>query len=144
MAELATDDVALTIAVCTQLAAATPWVYRGDGSAYQAGELPIFYGALQATPDQAVAVAAYDGTDDVVNGLAVRWVQLRFRGSPGDRTGADALASTAFAALQGLARVAGLSLVTRTVVAQLGADENDRQERADSYQIILDNPEATP
>lgn len=135
-------DVEVTKAFCAQLATRAGWTYRDDGSVYLASEVAVVYGTLGDTPDRGAGVTLYDGDDSVVNGLAVRWVQVRFRGPRGDRTGADELASQAFAVMQGLARVAGLSLVQRVIVAQLGTDENGRQERADSYQILLDNPEA--
>jgi hypothetical protein len=137
------DDVALTKAVCQVLADRNGWAWRPAGPPYTATEVGVFYGALGATPDRAVGVTLYGGEDELQNGLAVRRVQVRHRGARGRPDGADELASRTFTALQGLARVAGISLATRVLVARLGADENDRQERADSYQIILDNPEAS-
>lgn len=137
------DDVTLTKTVCQVLADGTGWAWRPDGPAYTADEIGVFYGALGPAPDRAAGVTAYWADDELQTGLRVRRVQLRLRGDRGRPDGADELAGAAFAALHGLARVAGLSLVTRVLVAHLGADDNARQERADSYQIVLDNPEAS-
>jgi hypothetical protein len=140
------DDVTLTKTVCQVLADRTPWAWRPDGPSYAADEIGIHYGALPPEPDQAVGVSLYyiddprPGDDAAVQ---LRRVQIRMRGERGALDGADELAQVTFTALHRLTRTAGLSLVTRVLVAHLGADENDRQERADSYQIILDNPEAS-
>lgn len=136
------DDVALTKTLCSLLADTNGWTWRPDGPAYSAGEVGVFYGALAPSPPRAVGVTLYAADDALQTGLATRRVQVRHRGVPGRRDGADELAAATFQALHGIARVAGLSLVTRVLVARLGPDENDRQERADSYQITLDNPEA--
>jgi len=137
------DDVTLVTTVCERLAAAGVGAWRPVGPPYGAGEVAIHYGALPASPDRAIGVTLYVADDELRTSLAVRRVQLRVRGARGDAAGADRLASATFDALQGLARTAGLSLVTRVLVAHLGADENARQERADSYQIVLDNAEAS-
>lgn len=137
------DDVALTKVVCEVLATRNGWAWRPAGPGYTADEVGVFYGPLGTSPDRAVGVALYTADDDVRTGLAARRVQVRHRGARGRPDGADELASLTFTALQGLARVAGIALASRVLVAHLGADENGRQERADSYQIILDNPEAS-
>lgn len=135
------DDVTLTQTVCALLADANGWAWRPSGPAYTQAEIGLFYGALGSTPDRAVGVTLYGDADDLETGLAVRRVQIRHRGPVGASQGADELAAATFSALQGLARTAGISLVNRVLVARLGADANARQERADSYQIIVDNPE---
>lgn len=138
------DTQQLVATVATILADAhTDWAWQPDGPAYTASQVGIFYGAIGADPDRAIGITPYVTQDDHVTTLAIRRVQLRFRGAPRNPNGADALADAAFHTLQGLARVAGLNLVTRESSAPLGADANDRQERTDNYQIILDNPEAT-
>lgn len=136
------DDVTLTQVVCQVLAAHTGWAWRPTG-AYTGTEVGVFYGPIGAAPDRAVGVTLYAGDDELETGLTVRRVQVRYRGAPRDPAGADRLADAGFAALQGLTRTSGLSLVTRVLVARLGTDSNARQERADSYQIIVDNPEAS-
>lgn len=135
------DDVTVTTTLCEILAARTGWAWQPTGPAYTSGQVALFYGPIGATPDRAVGVTLYTGTDELENGLAVRRAQVRYRGAVGDPAGADRLADAGFEALQGLARVSGLSLVTRVLVAQLGTDKNARQERADSYQIVIDNQE---
>ena len=136
------DDVLMVKTLAGILAGRTGWAWKPGGPAYAPGEVGIFYGAIASSPDQAVGLTPYAIGDDIENGLATRRVQVRFRGTPGDPTGADRLAGEAFAAVQGLVRVAGLSEVSRVSSAQLGPDGNGRQERTDNYQIILDNPEA--
>jgi len=136
------DTKTMIYALAQSLADRTDMVWRPTGPAYTEAEAGINYGALPQAPNQSIGMTAYYADDDLETSLAVRRVQLRFRGNPGERAGADDLADAAFAALQGLARVAGLNLVTRVAMAHLGADENDRQERTDSYQIIPDNQEA--
>lgn len=131
----------LEVLICEMLAARVGWSWKPD-TPYTPDEIAIFQKRLGRSPDRAVAVNQYTSIDSHPVPLSVRRVQLRFRGAPGAVSGADDLADAAFAALHGLAREAGLSLITREIVAQMGPDENDRQERADSYQIIIDNPEA--
>lgn len=138
------DDVTLTKTVCQLLATANAWAWQPTGPAYTASQVGIFYGPLGAAPDRAVGVTLYGDSDELETGLAVRRVQIRHRGAKGDPAGADTLAAATFSALQGLSRTAGISLAVRVNVARLGADGNARQERADSYQLIIDNPEATP
>lgn len=136
------DTETLTTTIAQLLADRTGWAWQPNGPAYTNTQVGVFYGAIGANPDQAVGITVYTTDDPYPVGANVRRVQLRFRGLPGVRAGADTLADTAFAHLHGLARVAGINLATRVSMAHLGADESDRQERADNYQIILDNPEA--
>jgi hypothetical protein len=138
------DDQQLTTVIAEQLAARTSWTWNPTGPAYTSGQVGVYYGALEADPDMGVGITVYHAADELETGLGTRRAQLHFRGARGVRGDADRLAGVAFDVLQGLARVAGLSLVSRVLVAQLGTDDSARQERADSYQIILDNPEATP
>jgi len=138
-----TDDE-LTTTLCTILDDAGVGVYRADGSAYTAGEVGIFYGPVGTSPDRGVGVTLYHkDEDDLANGLqGDRRVQFRVRGAPGVRNGANVLAQAVEDALNGLSRTAGLFLVKRVQMAQLGTDGNNRSERADSYQITFDLPEA--
>jgi len=136
------DTKPMIYALAQILANRTDWQWRPDGPDYADAETGINYGALPQSPDRAVGITAYWADDDLQTFLAVRRIQLRFRGIPGARAGADDLADAAFAVLQRLSRVAGISLVSRASMAHLGADELDRQERTDSYELIIDNPEA--
>jgi hypothetical protein len=137
------DDVTLTQRVCELLAAATSWAWRSAGPAYTSSEVGLFYGALGAVPDRAVAVAVYGTDDDVATGLGTRRVQVRYRGAKNTPAGADALAELGFTALHDTYPGGGIARIARVSSARLGADENGRQERTDNYQVILDNPEAT-
>lgn len=129
-------------ALCFVLASRAGWAWAPTGQ-YEPEDVAVFYGALGTAPDRAVGVTPYAPSDDLETGLAVRRVQIRHRGAPYSPSDADDLADTTFAALQGMARVAGISLVVRVSSVRLGADGNGRQERTDNYQITLDNPEAS-
>lgn len=135
------DDVQLATTICQRLAAADVGVWR-ESSPYLFGEVGIFYGPIDESVDSGIGVTPYEVVDPYPVGVFERRVQVRYRGARNERNGADRLASAGFAALQGLVRVAGFSLVRRLSMAQLGTDANSRQERADNYLIILDNPEA--
>lgn len=134
------DDDELTVRVCELLGEITGWAWRPSGPAYVADEVGIFYGTIRDVPDRAVGVRVYGGSDDE---FGIRRVQLRFRGGKHAVDGADKLAAQAFSHLHMLARRSLISLATRTSFGPLGSDSNAREERADNYQIILDNPEAS-
>jgi hypothetical protein len=134
----------ITWAVAQLLADAGVGVWR-TGGLYLASEVGVFYGAIGAAPDRAVGVTVYAQTDDIVTGRKDRYVQVRYRGAKGAPNGADVLADAGFDALHGTYRTSGIARITRTSTAPLGADSNGRQERADNYQLILDNHlEASP
>lgn len=136
------DDDALTKLVCSLLGDIPGWAWRPDGPAYTSAETAIFYGRIGETPDRAVGARVYSTTDDPVEVLSSRRVQLRFRGRRHAPDGADNLAQIAFLRLQGLSRVGGISGIRRDSMSPLGADDNDREQRSDNYTIILDNQEA--
>ena len=71
-----------------------------------------------------------------------RSVQLLLRGRPGEPDGADALADAAFGVLHKTLRRRGILAGQRSYFGPLGADANGREERADNYEIHLDNMEA--
>ena len=71
-----------------------------------------------------------------------RSVQLLLRGRPGEPDGADALADAAFGVLHKTLRCRGILAGQRSYFGPLGADANGREERADNYEIHLDNMEA--
>ena len=136
------DDVALTKLICSILGGIAGWAWRENGPVYTAAEVGIFYGALGTSPDTAVGVRVYGATDSLTEHYGSRRVQLRLRGEPGRPDGADVLAAPAFAALQGLSRLGGISGVSRLSMAPAGADDNRREERTENYVVLLDNPEA--
>lgn len=138
----AVDDVTLTKLICAELGRLSGWAWRPNGPTYTAGEVGVFYGPIAAAPDRAVGVRIYAAADERAEHYAWRRVQLRVRGARDRPDGADELAAAAFAALQGLSRVGGISGVSRQSMAPAGADENRREERTENYLIILDNEEA--
>lgn len=135
------EDPVVVKTLASILAARTGWAWRPAGPVYTSSEVGVFYGSIGATPDRAVGLVLYGDSDDVETGLSSRRIQVRFRGAANDVDGADELASLAFTAIHGLVRTSGLCLVSRVLVAPLGTDDNGRQERADSYKVIIDNPE---
>ncbi|WP_233202015.1 minor capsid protein [Cryobacterium sp. Y11] len=136
------DDRTLTILICSILGEIPGWDWNpGDPDyVYSSDPVIIFYGALGTTPDTAVGVRVYAAGQDL--DVAWRRVQIRVRGAQGRPDGADVLAALAFAALQGLSRVGGISGISRLSIAPAGADDNRREERTENYLIILDNLEA--
>lgn len=136
------SDEVLLHAFGELLDAAGVGMWRPDGPAFAFTDVGIFAGPVDESVDSGIGLTIYDWGDPYPVGVSTRRVQVRYRGPRDEQNGANRLASAGFTALQGLARVAGLSLVRRVAVAPLGTDANSRQERADSYFVILDNPEA--
>lgn len=131
-----TDDE-LTLMLCTLLGSLPGWVWATTGE-YGADDVGVFYGAIAASPDQAVGVRVY-ATDDRA-GLRERRVQFRIRGR--GRAGANRLADILFGVLHGLSRTGGISDARRISMAPAGVDGNGREERTDNYLVTLDNSEA--
>ncbi len=133
------DDDELTKLICRILAMLPGWA-GPDRSAHAGATVAVFYGAIGAEPDQAVGVRVYGMVED---DREIRRVQLRFRGPKNAPDGADRLADIVRPILTGISREYGISGIRRLSLAPLGADNNGREERADNYYIILDNPEAS-
>ena len=133
-------DRDLTIALCELLAEELGWSWSLT-EPYPAGAVGLFYGAIGETPDRAVGVRVYGGSDPRVR-APTRSVQLLLRGRPGEPDGADALADAAFGVLHKTLRRRGILAGQRSYFGPLGADANGREERADNYEIHLDNMEA--
>lgn len=141
------DDDVLVTRLIEVLAARCGWAWHPDGTPYDGTVPALFYGRIPDDPDEAIGLTLYDAEDTPnyegpAYDLKVRRVQLWIRGARRSSAGADRLASAAKAALHGLTRTAGLADVRRVLVAPMGVDGNLRSERADSYQIITDLPEA--
>ena len=133
-------DRDLTIALCELLAEELGWSWSLT-EPYPAGAVGLFYGSIGDTPDRAVGVRVYGGSDPRVY-APTRSVQLLLRGRPGEPDGADALADAAFGVLHKTLRCRGILAGQRSYFGPLGADANGREERADNYEIHLDNMEA--
>lgn len=133
-------DRDLTIALCELLAEELGWSWSLT-EPYPAGAVGLFYGSIGDTPDRAVGVRVYGGSDPRVR-APTRSVQLLLRGRPGEPDGADALADAAFGVLHKTLRCRGILAGQRSYFGPLGADANGREERADNYEIHLDNMEA--
>ena len=133
-------DRDLTIALCELLAEEVGWSWSLT-EPYPAGAVGLFYGSIGDAPDRAVGVRVYGGSDPRVY-APTRSVQLLLRGRPGEPDGADALADAAFGVLHKTLRRRGILAGQRSYFGPLGADVNGREERADNYEIHLDNMEA--
>lgn len=137
------DDDALVFLLGQILGRIPGWRWDPETTSFSDEIVPIFYGRIDSEPDRAVGIRLYGTEDFLPEVLHERRVQLRFRGRAGDPRGANKLASPAFAMLQGLSRVGGISDIRRLSMSPLGADDNGREERTDNYLITLDNLEAT-
>ena len=133
-------DRDLTIALCELLAEELGWSWSLT-EPYPAGAVGLFYGPIADAPDRAVGVRVYGGSDPRVR-APTRSVQLLLRGRPGEPDGADFLADAAFGVLHKTLRCRGILAGQRSYFGPLGADANGREERADNYEIHLDNMEA--
>ena len=136
------DDDTLTARICLALAVLPGWEYHEDDTPFSPGGTAIFFGAIESKPDRAVGVKVYGGADDRVTGIATRRVQLRFRGAPRQRGGAERQAALAFTVLQGRMRRDGINDIERISFSPPTTDDSGRDERTDNYLITLDNLEA--
>lgn len=133
---------AVTRAVCERLNRAGVAYWPGEDGAYTltpGGPPPVYAKRLQATPETAFAVTAYQIAPPITpdSNVTVARVQVRVR-APYD---ADPLADAALAALHGVhhqmwgglrvARCAHLSAL------QLGADQSGLDERSDNYELHI-------
>lgn len=134
-------DVDLTRALCAALGDIDGWAYR-ETEPYTADVVGIFYGAIDTQPDRAVGVRVYDSHDYPRDHIGGRRAQVRYRGAPRARTGADELADLAEPVLTSIRRQYGIAEILRVSFATLGHDGNGRQERTDNFIITLDNEEA--
>ena len=134
------DDAQLTTVLCGMLGEVPGWHWSPTTVA-PSGVVGIFYGAIPESPDRAIGVRVYGGTDDPLVYSPQRRAQLWIRGARNDPDDADRLAGLAFTLLQGRCRSRGVSWIERQTFGPLGADTNGREERSENYTVFLDNPE---
>ena len=134
-------DAELTVAICEMLGELPGWSWSTT-AAYPADRVGVFYGPIPDSPDRAVGVRVYGGTDNPEVYGPKRSVQLHIRGARNHPDSADQLAGLAFLLLQGRMRTGGINHIHRTSFGPLGADVNGREERSENYSVVLDNPEA--
>lgn len=135
-------DADLTRALCAVLGGIQGWTFS-ETEPYTADVVGVFYGAIESRPDRAVGVSVYDLADYPRAHLRGRRAQVRYRGAPRDRAGADDMADLAEPVLTRIRRQHGIAEVLRVSFAKLGPDGSGRQERTDNFIITLDNEEAT-
>lgn len=133
----------VTLALCQWLADNDFGIYRPN-TPYQKNERAITVRRLPTAPEWALAVAPYGLDEDLVLPNRLINVQLRFRTGKGQPlTTVDDWADDVAEALHMRHRfnMGGLHVqrAVRTIIAPLGADENGREERADSYALLLMN-----
>lgn len=134
------DDAQVTVALCEILGAVPGWHWSPGAVPPPPGTaLTVFYGDIPDSPDRAIGVRVYGGSDDSRVYQPQRQAQLRIRGRRNQPNDADEIAGIAFTVLQGRARTQGLSWIERQFFGPLGTDVNGREERADNYIIAIDN-----
>ncbi|MDY0830736.1 minor capsid protein [Microbacterium sp. BG28] len=138
------DDRNLTIDLCERLGQLDGWAWSPDydPDVYTNEVVAVFYGRIRPSPDKAVGVRVYGGSDDVDTDSKTRRVQLRSRGASGNADDADVIADAAHDLFKSLLREGVISEVTRTSFSPLGADDSQREERTDNYLVVFDNSEA--
>ena len=104
----------------------------------------VFFKALPASPDRAVALTAYASQDDATQNLSTIRVQFYFRGSRDNVTDVDDLADSVFLWLQGMQHknygVVHVAHALRLSAIQLGSDDSKRSERSDNYAFTCNLP----
>ena len=134
------DDAQLTTVLCEMLGEVPGWHWSPAG-ATPPSAVGIFYGGIPESPDRAIGVRVYGGTDNPLVYNPQRRAQMRIRGARNDPDDADQMAGLMFTLLQGRCRVRGVSWIERQSFGPLGADTNGREERSENYLITLDNLE---
>jgi Bacteriophage minor capsid protein len=137
----------LLTGVAERLAAAGVGVWRPAGPAYTDDETAIVVGSLPQQPSTVVALAAYAVTASAALNDTTIGVQARIRGvSGGDQRPAADLADAVFEALHGLRQqtIGGIwvAQITLQSSAQLGPDQQGRDERTDNYYMQAARPTA--
>lgn len=107
---------------------------------YAGDDVAVFFGAIDDAPDRAVGVRLYGGSDD--DDLKARKAQIWVRGARGVRGSADDIADAVFVRFDKLSREGGILGIRRESMSDQGADDSDRDLRAENYTITLDNEEA--
>ncbi|MEV4053038.1 minor capsid protein [Amycolatopsis sp. NPDC049688] len=127
------------------IAAAGIGTVRSDGSAYQASETAITFGAMPSEPDRAITLTAYPVRDDPSLSDSVVGLQVRTRGGS-DPHDVEGLADALFDLLHHpQAHTVGAIRVVqalRNSGGPLGRDENNRWERSDNYYVTVNRPTA--
>jgi len=118
--------------------------YRSDDTAYATDETAIVFGELPSAPDRAIGLSLYSSTDHPVQNLSSVRLQLMCRGNANDNLDVGAIATAAFAALQGVTSLdlgtAHVIQIGRVSAVPTGVDGNRRYTRADNYQLDVNTP----
>lgn len=121
------------------------WTYRAAGDPYLPGDArPIFTGALQPEPDEAVGIEVYDNAADPALSDVTVLAQLHHRGRRNDLASARAAADQAFERWHGRTRfeVASIPIVIITEKSRLpvGPDGNGRPQIFQNFTIRACRP----
>lgn len=123
--------------------AATQLVQYNPAGAYTGTTPGVVFGRMGGSPDNLIAINIYDDQRDRSDRSPDVYVQIRFRTSGADPRTTNALADAVFLAIHDTSNVTwgdtNILHCRRVVRAPIGADDNNRYERADSYRLTL-NP----
>lgn len=129
--------------LAARLDAAGVATYRPSG-AYQAGDTPVVFGPLPASPDRVVGLTLYLAVDAQVENRSTWRVQARLRGTPGDHLDPGDLSFAIFEVLHGMEGVwfGALYVIDarRVSISPQGVDGNRRTERTDNYEFVVNTP----
>lgn len=107
---------------------------------YAAESVGVWFGGIGDSPDRAVGVRLYGGSD--VDKLTKRKAQIWVRGARDERGSADDIADAVFDRFDNLSREGGILGIRRESMSDQGTDDNGRDLRSENYTITLDNEEA--
>jgi hypothetical protein len=121
------------------------WTYRAPGDPYQQGDVrPIFTGAIQPDPDEALGMDVYDNDADPALSDVTVLAQLWHRGPRYDQDAVRASVDMAFELLhgQGGFELAGIPIVmiTQKSCLPVGADGNGRYQASQNFRIRAIRP----
>ncbi|MDR6142390.1 hypothetical protein QE375_001944 [Microbacterium foliorum] len=132
-------DSVLKTRLCEILGTIAGFEWSTTG-AYAADSIGVWFGGIEDSPDRAVGVRLYGGSD--VDKLTKRKAQIWVRGARDERGSADDIADAVFDRFDNLSREGGILGIRRESMSDQGTDDNGRDQRSENYTITLDNEEA--
>lgn len=132
-------DSTLKTRLCEILGTIAGFEWSTTG-AYSPDSIGVWFGGIEDSPDRAVGVRLYGGSD--VDKLTKRKAQIWVRGARDERDSADDIADAVFDRFDNLSREGGILGIRRESMSDQGTDDNGRDQRSENYTITLDNEEA--
>ena len=128
--------------MATAIADQSSAAFRATGT-YLSTEIPIVHKTMPDRPDRCIAITFYPVDDGDFIGTDVLGMQVRERSAKG-HPDCDTVLDEIFDALQNAAHFTAngirINLVERNSSLPMGLDQNQRQERSDSYYLTLERP----